>query len=333
MRYIGSKGSAAQQVLEIVSNLLPEGKFCDPFGGMGVVGCYFKQQGYSVWTGDILTFAHYFQISRLVLNQPPLFIKLLEKLQLDSNQSIEMYLNRTFATAPGWLTAEYAIKRKFFTLENAFKIDSCFQLIHKWNEAGLLIEHEFSFLCASLIESMDKVANTAGTYYAYLKQYYRKALKPFEFQFIKPTQGRNKCSSHHAEAQQLVSMQDFDIIYLDPPYNARSYGAYYHLPETIACGKMPELKGKSGIPVKGIIRSDYNCKAKAKESLEKLLSVSRFNFLLFHYTSDGLITSKELVSVLSDWGTIKKYSLYSKGYTTNKACRQTEHDLYLVSHA
>ncbi len=180
---------------------------------------------------------------------------------------------------------------------------------------------------------MDKVANTAGTYYAYLKTWYRKARRPFRFELLSVAKGKTGCRSFLCEAKKLVSMRSYDILYLDPPYNERSYWGYYHLPETIASEGKPAIRGKSGIPLLGKLTSDFNKPHQARDAFMDLLKVARFKLLAFHYSDDGLITPKEIRKILAPYGKIERYVLKSRGYTTEKVTRAVDHRLYLVSRA
>ena len=63
MRYLGSKTLLLDKIYEIVKDYSNDGIFCDPFGGIGTVGSYMKKKGYQVITGDILQFAHFFQVA------------------------------------------------------------------------------------------------------------------------------------------------------------------------------------------------------------------------------------------------------------------------------
>src|SRR4030042_1499802 len=54
----------------------------------------------------------------------------------------------------------------FFTDRNARKIQACRRKIRAWAQKGWLSYDERAVLLASLINNMDRVANTAGTYYA-----------------------------------------------------------------------------------------------------------------------------------------------------------------------
>lgn len=331
MRYFGSKASTTEQVYKIVSKKMPTGTFCDPFGGIGTIGSFFKSKGYSVWSGDLLTFAHYFQIARLEANRVPSFLTLRKIYNLTSITAVIDYLNKE-SRQKGWFVEEYSKKRHFFTEKNAIQIEACKDRIEEWNNKKLLTKKEHAILVASLINSMDKVANTAGTYYAYLKKWHRKALRSFRFTLIPFTSGNNDCKCFLGEAQGLVSKRFFDVLYLDPPYNERSYGHYYHLPETIALGEILEVHGKSGMPNTGRVISDFNRPQYAKDALERILENARFRLLAFHYSDDGLIRQQDIEGIFSDYGRVENYILDSKGYITSNINRSTKHHLYLVNY-
>ncbi len=332
MRYFGSKVSSLGSICNIIAKEIPSGTICDPFGGIGTVGSFFKTKGYSVWSGDILTFAYYFQIARVARNRMPTFKILLKVLKLESVNQLIYHLNRKRITH-GWLLREYSEKRRFFTKENASRIEVCRTLFTKWSDADLLTHSERAMLLASLINSIDKVANTAGTYYAYLKEWNRKALRPFHFQLIPCTRGNADCHCFLAKADELVTKRDFDILYLDPPYNDRSYSQYYHLPESIAMQETPKTHGKSGMPDNARASSEFNRFGGASKALERLLARSRFRLAVFHYSDNGILTTKQIRDILTAYGRIKEYYIDSQGYTTSKARRIIKHHVYVVKHA
>lgn len=216
MRYFGSKVSTAQQVYRYIADRVPTGSFCDPFGGVGVIGAYFKKRGFSVVSGDILTHAHFFQTARIARQRRPAFLRLRKELGLESADQIVELLNRA-KRHDGWFVREYAEERMFFTRSNAERIAGCRASIFAWAKQGLLSHSEKAVLVASLIDSMDRVANTAGTYYAYLKHWYRKARQPFRFSLIPHASGSRPCRAYLADARDLVARRHFDVLYLDPP--------------------------------------------------------------------------------------------------------------------
>ena len=137
MRYLGSKSYTVDKIYSIVHNRIETGSFCDPFGGLGIVGSYFKKHGYSVWTSDILVFAHYFQIARIELGSYPEFSLLKKHLCVKSILDTVDVLN-SLKPNIGWFVKEYADERQFFTIENACRINACWKTINKWRSNGLL---------------------------------------------------------------------------------------------------------------------------------------------------------------------------------------------------
>lgn len=326
MRYLGSKTLLVEQIQTLVGPQPDGSLFCDPFGGIGTVGRYMKQQGFQVLSGDLLLFAHYFQKALIQLDTVPIF----PNLMIVSEGNVEQYLNR-LVTSDGWFIEEYCEKRGFFTLDNAKHIQACINAIWHWRANYCIDEDEYAFLIASLIQSMDRVANTAGTYYAYLKHYHRKALQPFRFQFLQPAQGKHQCQCLLADANALVKQHKCQILYLDPPYNTRDYAKYYHLPETIARGEIPKPAGKSGVPIRHDVRSPYIQRSKIKEVFLDLLASSHSQIILFHYTDNGLLQEQFIRDSLSALGAIEEYYFDCKGYRTSSSHpSSSRHHVYKV---
>lgn len=329
MRYIGSKTSLLEEIGSIAEEYKKEGVFCDPFGGIGTVGTFMKKKGYQVITGDILYFAHCFQTAVIENNGEVDYIKVKKLLSVDADAEIEQYLN-TLTVNDGWLIEEYARKRKYFTEENAKHIQACIDCVQKWKNQGVLQDKEYKVLIASLIQSFDKVANTAGTYYAFLKEYYRKAKNPFVFRLIQPHQSEKECHSYYMDAERLVEKHECDILYLDPPYNERNYGRYYHLPENVAKGIKPIPLGKSGMYVKDLVNSAYNRKSESTEKFQELIKKARAGCIIFHYTDDGLIKIDDAREILNKKGKVEEFYFDCKGYNTVSNIEKCRHHILRV---
>ncbi len=331
MRYFGSKGSVIEKVYDLINLYVPSGTFCDPFGGIGIVGSFFKNQGYQIFTGDFLFFSHCFLVSRIQLDDFPNFTQLRGFLRVDDMNGIKEYLNRV-PSRIGWVTQNYAITRLYFQFNNAIKIDAVWESILAWNQKGLLSKDEYALLIASLINSADSVANTAGTYYAFLKKWDRKALKPFIFSWIYPTRGSTKSLAYYGDANIVASIHPVDVLYLDPPYNNRSYDGYYHFPQSIAMGYRGSVRGKSGIPLRQQKISNFTNPSMASISLAQLLANSSWKWLFLHYSDEGLISQFQIRNILSTFGQTKEFELKAKGYSTTKE-HFTKHRIYMVKHA
>lgn len=327
MRYLGSKTLLVQQILDLIGRYEPGDILCDPFGGVGTVGSFMKKHSFRVVSGDVLHFAHYYQKTLIELEEEPDFTFLLG----NNNIGIESYLNNVIAE-DGWLIREYSQNRGFFTIENAKHIQGCIDTIWGWRNKIQITEDEYALLIASLIQSMDKVANTAGTYYAYLKEFYRKALQPFRFKLLHPNVGKYHCQCYLKDANQLVRDQKCKVLYLDPPYNEREYSQYYHLPETIALGLTPIPKGKSGIPNRTFIRSPYTIKTEAKNALTDLVHNCNAEMIIFHYADSGLIDEYSAKKLMNEMGRVKEYYFDCKGYRTTRSNenKKSKHHIYKV---
>ena len=328
MRYLGSKVSLLKKIEQLIDGY-KGGIFCDPFGGIGTVGAFMKQNGYRVVTGDILKFAYYFQRSIITFEDQIISESLKKSIDLPTLEELEIYLS-SIITKDGWLIEEYARKRQFFTIENAYHIQACIDCINSWRAQRIIDEDEYIILVTSLINSFDKVANTAGTYYAYLKHFYRKAMRPFRFSLVHPREGMVGCA-YQMNANDLVKQTECDILYLDPPYNSRDYGSYYHLPETVSLGVEPKPTGKSGVFHTHKRRSEYNG-TNATAVFEKLIKSANAKCIIFHYTDNGLIDMDRAKITMQEKGTkFEEYYFDCRGYTTTKETANNSHHIMKVS--
>lgn len=333
MRYFGSKASVVKTIGQLISSLNTGLTFCDPFGGVGIVGKHFKSNAFSVTSGDVLRFATFFQESSLCRSRALAYTRAKDYYGVTSIEAFLLSLSAAQSCKPkGWFVEEYATKRQFFTPLNAIAIDRCWREIIHLHKSGLISALEHAVLMASLIDSVDRVANTAGTYYAYLKVFSRRALQPFRFRLLPPVPGP-RGDVRHGDALDLVKSGYWDVLYLDPPYNERDYGGYYHLPETLAGGQQVTPCGMSGRPGIFSAKSRFTRPAKALSAIEDLVRSARFGTLLFHYADDGLVPERDLQDLLRSLGSVNTISAKALGYRTTAGCRGASHRIYVVTHA
>ena len=150
----------------------------------------------------------------------------------------------------------------YFTSENAKKCDAIRSKIEEWKKENYINESEYYFLLGSLINSIDKYANTASVYGAYLKQYKKSALKTFELTPIVIMEGKIKSKVYNMNVADLILNINGDILYLDPPYNERQYASNYHILETIAKYDNPKIYGKTGLSNYKQQKSEFCVKSK-----------------------------------------------------------------------
>ncbi|WP_104640529.1 DNA adenine methylase [Helicobacter bizzozeronii] len=313
MNYIGSKLSLAPFLLhhiqESVQNkgmCLKDCVFVDAFAGSCAVGRLFKNRVKQVISNDC-EFYSFVLAKNYIENTTPLkrAPKLLGQLQ-------------NLPPLKGKIYTHYALGgghcRQYFSDENAMRIDAVRSQLARWIEQKHISPSEFYFLLASLLESSDKVANTACVYGAFLKTLKKSAQKPLLLSPAHFDLSPNPHYAHQQDAQELIKHTPADILYLDPPYNAREYGANYHLLNSIALYDDFTPQGKTGL--RDYQKSLWCQKNSVAEALEAILKNAQAKFIFMSYNNEGLLSLDQIAQIFKQHG---KYSLKSHPHTRFKA--------------
>lgn len=318
MRYIGSKLSLLPQLDAAVSERKPKsGTFCDIFSGTGAVGRYFKNR-FPVVSNDLLYFSHVLQYAAIQLNEEPNF-RTIRELVGDPFQ----YLNSIDIDKFDFKNSPFVAKsfspyesgeRMYFTEKNALTIDAIRQTLQEWLEEGHISKDGFMYLLAALLERVPSVSNIAGTYGAYLKHWDSRTAKQIQLEPILLLNNGKQNVAMNENANDLVRKISGEILYIDPPYNGRQYLGNYHVLESIAQYDYPVLKGKTGIREDLGKTSDYCKKSKVAESFNDLLANANFDFFFISYSTEGLLTEQELVSIAESHSNSNKLQVYKFPY-------------------
>jgi len=309
VNYIGSKHKLSHflktSIIATVGSDLTDLVFCDLFAGTGIVGRNFKLLVKQVIANDVEYYS-YILNRNYIGNHKNLNCTRQFKI-LNSLEGIKGFIFQNYCE-------NGSEGRLYFSSENGKKIDAIRQQIEVWKTSCEITEDEYYFLIASLIESADKVANTASVYGAYLKKLKKTAQK---LVVIVPAEFINTKNSHQVyneDSNKLIKKIKGDILYLDPPYNARQYGSNYHLLNTIANFDTFLPKGKTGL--RNYYKSSYCKKNEVKKSFEELIKNANFKHIFLSYNNEGLMTENEVSTILLKYG---KYSLKTINYQRFKA--------------
>lgn len=311
MNYIGSKYSLLDfidhTIKDIVSEDMSHLVFCDLFAGTGIVGRHFKTQVSQVISNDWEYYSY-------ILNRNYIG----NHLEIKGKEEYIKRLNQLDGIDNGFIYSQYCLgggnNRQYFSDENGKKIDATRMAIEEWKDRGEISDDLYYFLLCSLIESADKCANTASVYGAFLKSLKKSAQKPL---VIAPANYQFNNHNHlvyREDANTLIKSISGDILYLDPPYNARQYGANYHLLNTIAEYKPFEPKGKTGLGEYN--KSNYCSRVVVKDSFESLIADARFKYIVLSYNNEGLMSIDTIRKIMSKYG---KYKVFQKKYSRFRA--------------
>lgn len=311
MNYIGSKYSLLDFIDHTIKSVVDEDMsqlvFCDLFAGTGIVGRHFKTQVSKVISNDWEYYSY-------ILNRNYIG----NHLEIEGKEEYIDKLNQLDGIENGFIYSQYCLgggnNRQYFSDENGKKIDAARVAIEEWRNNGEISDDLYYFLLCSLIESADKHANTASVYGAYLKSLKKSAQKSL---VIAPA--NYQCNSHNhqvycEDANTLIKSINGDILYLDPPYNARQYGANYHLLNTIAEYKTFEPKGKTGL--REYNKSDYCSKSAVRDSFENLIADAKFKYIVLSYNNEGLMSIDTIRQIMSKYG---RYQVFQKEYSRFRA--------------
>ena len=316
MRYIGNKTKILDEIDHLIKDkgLDKNGlRFFDAFTGTASVAHHYKDK-YNLIANDNLYFSYV--IAEAKLNSKS---NMFETLGFDP---FNYFNNMDTSEVEGFISSNFAPRlseRMYFSDENARFIDFIRQTIEDWFVNEKITENEKYFLIASLIESVSKVANVAGVYGAYLKNWDPRAIKRMAYLPIDNKPYVNTLAEiYNDDILNVIRKVSGDILYLDPPYTKNQYSTQYHLLETIALYDNPILKGKTGARDTHSQTSNFSKMGNVHIAFEELIANAKFKHIILSYSSDGLMSKEYIESVLKRYGKKDSYEFRKFSYRRYK---------------
>jgi adenine-specific DNA-methyltransferase len=315
MNYIGRKYSLLEFLESGILGRVGKarGTLFDVFAGTGVVGWHFKGLGFRVVANDFQHYAYCLNRAFVGTNTTPHFSGLRDTVGRaagDPSEDVLGYLNN-LSGRDGFVFRNYcsggrgAAGRLYFSDENGRRCDAIRTRIGSWRRAGRISEREYYYLLASLIVGMDRVANTASVYAAYLKRVKKSAQRSLRLEPIGLVQNGLRHQVHQRDALHLVGRVPCDVLYMDPPYNHRQYHSNYHVLETIARYDRPQLHGITGLRPDPDLRSDFCLRRRALPALEQMVSRTRARHVFLSYNSEGLMPQDGILATMGRYGKVE----------------------------
>ena len=294
------------------------------------MGRYFKTKGYKIIANDIQYYSYVLN-RHYIGNHKELSFSNLVK-ELSELENIEIKNRKKFVCeflsnlkgVKGFIYKNYCLggtknkneERQYFSDENGMRCDSIRQKIENWKKEKLISNDEYYFLITSLVESIDKYANTASVYGAFLKKLKKTAQNSL---ILKPAELIINNQDHEVfneDINEVAEKVNGDILYLDPPYNHRQYATNYHMLETIAKYDNPKIHGKTGLREYQNQKSLYCSRTQAKKAFNDLILKAKAKYIFLSYNNEGLMTLDDIQEIMSLRG---KYGNFTKEYNRFKA--------------
>jgi adenine-specific DNA-methyltransferase len=318
------------------------GTVADVMAGTGIVAFEYKKAGYTVIASDMMTYSYHHLVTNLLLDEPPAFLGLKGALskQEPSYLSVLEHLNR-LSKVKSFFYNEFSPQgkpssglepRRYFTSENAGRIDAIREQINSWIEADMVTSNEASLLKHTLIMAVNRVANISGTYGYFLAEIKKNALEPLE---LLPVVFESGTTSGHKVllgfAEDLASSITADLCYLDPPYMKRQYAANYHILETIARGDFPDAIGKSGLRDWWDQHSKFCTKTRGLDSFSKVIGEMECDIFLISYSEDGLFTLEQIIACFEAFGKVGVQKIDYNRFRSNDSPLPKKLQEYLIT--
>lgn len=331
LNYIGSKYQLLDWLDEVICSKtgfddLNGKRVGDLFAGTGIVSFHFRKQGACVVSNDAELYSHV--ITRAF--NTGVYNRKVRRAIASLNAEIDNDENWDTPTM-GYITQHYSpndeCERKFFTPENAKKIDYVRHRIEQMKSS--LSDDEHNFLVASLLVSADNVGNVAAVYGCYLKNFKKVALRPLVIApvhtYDTSPSGANRTENIDVLSDKLKEIEHLDVAYIDPPYNERQYSKNYFPLNQIAKSPSalesePPLTGKTGIPTDCFV-SPFCSKRTALASFEKLISAVNADWVFISYNTEGIVPREQFEDMLSTYGDV---SVVTRPYKRFKSYNYNE---------
>lgn len=319
MRYIGNKTRLLPFILRTLNKGgIAVGSVHDAFAGTASVSRALKARGWRVHSSDLLVSSYVFQRAYVVADcADPLLGEMARELAALGPR--ESFISRHFSPAGG----SESEGRMYFTPANAGRIDAAREELESWRKAGKVDEDNYYLLLAAIIEGADRVANTAGVYASYMKQWQPNARRAFGVAPEVPVKGAQPARAHLMDAIEAAkSIGEVDLLYIDPPYNSRQYVAYYHIPEILARGwteSAPAIRGKVGLLAGEEGRSQWSHGRRVQKLFSALLSATTATHALVSFNSEGHMPPEVLLSLLTTASADGNVSHFSQRYRRYRA--------------
>ncbi|MFZ5477704.1 MAG: DNA adenine methylase [Myxococcota bacterium] len=299
IKYIGSKRVLVPRILEVVRALGGVRTALDLFSGTSRVAHALKATGVHVTANDHLAYAH--ALARCYVQADG------ARVRRDAERLVAEL--DALPGRAGWFTETYCVASRYLHPKNGERVEAIRERI-----AALSLDPDLeAVLLVSLMEAADRVDSTVGLQMAYLKTWARRAHKDLALRVPEVLDGPGRAL--RLDAREAAATGEYDLVYVDPPYNQHRYLGNYHVWETLVRWDRPEVYG---VACKRVDCRDYdspfNSRKRIHAALREVFASVRARHLVVSFSDEGHVTRAELEAMLGEHGEVTTHEVDFKRY-------------------
>ena len=275
------------RIVALVSAIPGARTVLDLFAGTTRVAQGLKTAGFVVTANDLASYSEVLARAYIATDASRIgHATLAERLaHLDALPGVRGYVTRTFCE-----------EARYFQPVNGARIDA----IRAGIDAIATSPTERAILLTALLEAADRVDSTTGLQMAYLKQWAARSHRPLALRMPVLIAGTGEVRREDARSC-VQRAEEFDVAYLDPPYNQHSYYSNYHIWETLVRGDAP---GTYGVARKRedcrTTKSPFNQRPHAWAALREVVLGVRARHLVLSFSNEGFFTDVAIRALLAE---------------------------------
>ncbi len=302
IKYLGSKRRLVP-VLARICDDAHAGTALDLFTGTTRVAQAFKQRGADVTAVDTARYSEMFAQCYIATDATA----------VDKDDLIEALAHlESIPGDPGYFTETFCEDSRFFQPFNGARVDAIREAIAREYATSPL----FPILLTSLIEAADRVDSTTGVQMAYVKQWAPRSYRPLELRVPQLLVGAGRAVRGDA-LEVAATVGEFDLAYLDPPYNQHRYFTNYHVWETLVAWDAP---AHYGVACKRLdarelaTKTAFNARRGMPDALRAVVREVRARVLVLSYNDESWVGLDELREICAVRGAVEVLGFDSKRY-------------------
>ncbi len=287
IKYIGSKRRLVPRIVSLVGAIPGARTALDLFTGTTRVAQGLKAAGFQVTANDLARYSGVLAEAYIATDAREVDELRLRALieELNALPGVRGYFTRTFCE-----------EARYFQPENGARVDAIRAGIDRVEATAT----ERAILLAALLEAADRVDSTTGLQMAYLKSWAPRSHRPLALRLpaLLAGEGRALCE----DARDCVRRaEEYDVAYLDPPYNQHSYFSNYHIWETLVRGDAPAAYGVARKREDcRTTKSPFNVRAAAWDALRDTVLHVRARHLVLSFSNEGFFTEPAIGALLAE---------------------------------